>query len=96
VALRSGVHFVKVNPHSTTVDCSGCGTKVPKTLCVRLHQCHKCGLELARDENAAINILNKGLTTVGLTVAACGRLSGRTPNEAGMPNSDVRMLPLYS
>jgi putative transposase len=42
VALRSGVHFVKVSPHNTTVDCSGCGTKVPKTLSVRLHECPKC------------------------------------------------------
>ena len=96
VALRSGVHFVKVNPHSTTVDCSSCKTKVPKTLSVRLHQCPKCGIEIDRDENAAINILHKGLTTLGLTVAACGRLSDYTPNEAGIPNSDVRMLTVYS
>jgi putative transposase len=96
VAGRSGVHFVKVSPHNTTVDCSQCGTKVPKTLSVRLHQCPKCSLELDRDENAAINILYKGLTTVGLTVAAYGRLSGCTPDEVGMPNSDVRMLALYS
>lgn len=96
VALRSGVHFVKVNPHSTTVDCSECGTKVPKTLSVRLHQCPKCELELDRDENAAINILNKGLTAVGLTVAAYRRLSGCTPDEIGMPLSDVGKLTLYS
>ncbi|MBD0363586.1 MAG: transposase [Coleofasciculus sp. C3-bin4] len=96
MALRSGVHFVKVNPHGTTRDCSACGTKVPKTLSVRLHQCPKCELELDRDENAAINILYKGLTAVGLTVAAYRRLSGCTPYEVGMPNSDVRMLTLYS
>jgi hypothetical protein len=29
-------------------------------------------------------------------VAACGRLSDYTPNQAGIPNSDVRMLTLYS
>ncbi len=96
VAVKRGVYFVKVSPHGTTIDCSSCGTKVPKILSVRLHQCPKCDLELDRDENAAINILYKGLTTVGLTVTACGRLSGCTPNEAGMPNSDVRMLALYS
>lgn len=96
VALRCSVHFVKVSPHGTTVDCSSCSTKVPKTLSIRLHQCPKCGLELDRDENAAINILYKGLTTVGLTVAACGRLSGCTPDEAGMPGSDIRKLVLYS
>ncbi len=58
VALRSGVHFVKVSPHNTTVNCSRCGTKVPKTLSVRLHECSKCNLEMDRDENAAINILS--------------------------------------
>jgi putative transposase len=96
VALRSGVHFVKVNPHNTTVDCSGCGTKVPKTLSVRLHQCPKCELELDRDENAAINIVQKGLTAVGLTVAAYRRLSGCTPDEVGMPSNDVGKLTPYS
>jgi len=96
VALRSGVHFVKVSPHNTTVDCSGCSTKVPKTLSVRLHQCPKCELEMNRDENAAINILYKGLTAVGLTVAAYGRLSGCTPDEVGMLNSDIRKPTLYS
>ena len=85
VALRCGIHFVKVSPHNTTVNCSSCGTKVPKTLSVRLHECPKCNLEMDRDENAAINILYKGLTAVGLTVAAYRRLSGCTPDEVGMP-----------
>ena len=70
VAVKCGVHFVKVNPHNTTQDCSRCGTKVPKTLSVRLHECTKCGLSMDRDENAALNILVLGLETVGLTVAA--------------------------
>ncbi len=52
--------------------------------------------EMDRDENAAINILYKELTAVGLTVAACGRLSGCTPDDVGMPSSDVGKLPLYS
>lgn len=96
VAVRCGVHFVKVSPHNTTVNCSGCGTKVPKTLAVRLHECPKCNLEMDRDENAAINILHKALTAVGLTVAAYGRLGDCTPVEVGMPDSDLRKLPLYS
>ena len=96
VALRSGVHFVKVSPHTTTIDCSQCGTKVPKTLSVRLHECPKCLLELDRDENAAVNILHKGLTAVGLTVAAYRRLSGYTPDEVGMPNCELGKLSLYS
>ncbi len=95
VALRSGVHFVKVSPHNTTVNCSRCGTKVPKTLSVRLHECSKCNLEMDRDENAAINILNKALTAVGLTVAAYRRLSGYTPDEVGMPDCEVGKPLLY-
>ncbi len=74
VVVKYGVHLVKVNPHNTSQNCSGCGTKVPKTLSVRLHQCPKCGLEMDRDENAAINILVKALNAVGLTVSACGTL----------------------
>ena len=96
VALRSGVHFVKVSPYNTTVDCSRCGTKVPKTLSVRLHECSKCNLEMDRDENAAINVLYKALTAVGLTVAAYRRLSGSTPDEVGIPNCEVGKLSLYS
>jgi transposase, IS605 OrfB family, central region len=74
VVVKYGVHLVKVNPHNTSQNCSGCGTKVPKTLSVRLHQCPKCNLEMDRDENAAINILFLALKAVGLTVSACGAL----------------------
>jgi putative transposase len=77
VVVKYGVLLVKVNPHNTTQNCSGCGTKVPKTLSVRLHECPKCNLEMDRDENAAINILSKALQTVGLTVSACGALVNR-------------------
>lgn len=81
VAVKCGVLVVKVNPHSTSVDCSGCGTKVPKTLSIRIHQCPnpKCNLEIDRDENAAINILNRALSTVGLIVPACGGLEDTQP-----------------
>ena len=74
VVVKYGVHLVKVNPHNTSQNCSSCGTKVPKTLSVRLHECPKCSLEMDRDENAAINILMKALSAVGLTVPACGAL----------------------
>ncbi|HEY9848859.1 MAG TPA: transposase [Leptolyngbyaceae cyanobacterium] len=72
VAVKCGVHIVKVNPHNTSQDCSGCGVKVPKTLSVRTHCCPKCSLILDRDENAAINILNKALQAVGLIETAGG------------------------
>lgn len=72
VAVKRGVHVVKVPPHGTSQDCSGCGVKVPKTLSIRTHECHKCGLTMDRDENAAINILHRALNAVGLMVSARG------------------------
>ncbi len=52
--------LVEVPARNTTVDCSGCGHAVPKSLAVRTHRCDACGLVLDRDHNAAINILKKG------------------------------------
>ncbi|MFB2935103.1 RNA-guided endonuclease InsQ/TnpB family protein [Aerosakkonemataceae cyanobacterium BLCC-F154] len=79
VAVKCGVHIVKVNPHNTSQDCSGCGVKVPKALSVRTHCCPKCNLVLDRDENAAINILIKALQAVGLIASAGGGLVRRQP-----------------
>jgi len=76
VAVKRGVRVVKVKPHGTTVDCSTCGWKVPKTLEIRIHDCPKCLTVLERDFNAAINILIRAIQAVGLTVSACvGKLS---------------------
>jgi len=72
VAVKRGIRVVKVTPYGTSVDCSSCGAKVPKTLSIRLHQCYQCGLEMDRDENAALNILMRALKAVGLIVSACG------------------------
>jgi putative transposase len=55
-AERAGLLAIAVNPNGTSQNCSGCGTKVPKTLSDRLHVCPECGLTLDRDHNAAINI----------------------------------------
>jgi len=79
VAVKCGIRVVKVTPHGTSVDCSNCGAKVPKTLSIRLHQCHRCGLEMDRDENAALNILMRALNAVGLIVSACGGQENTQP-----------------
>ncbi|MEG3939982.1 transposase [Microcoleus sp. S36b_A3] len=55
---------VAVNPQYTSQECSSCGVIVKKTLSTRTHVC-KCGCILARDENAARNILSRGLGTIG-------------------------------
>jgi putative transposase len=57
---------VAVNPQYTSQECSSCGAIVKKTLSTRTHVC-KCGCVMDRDENAARNILSRGLSTVGHT-----------------------------
>jgi putative transposase len=57
---------VAVNPQYTSSECSSCGEIVKKTLSTRTHVC-KCGCVMDRDENAARNILSRGLGTVGHT-----------------------------
>ncbi len=55
---------VAVNPQYTSQKCSNCGAIVKKSLSVRTHVC-KCGCNLNRDENAALNILNLALQARG-------------------------------
>jgi putative transposase len=62
-----GVATVAVAPHYTSQNCSNCGEVVKKSLSQRTHRCHKCGFVLDRDWNAAINILELALRTVGHT-----------------------------
>ena len=57
---------VAVNPQYTSQECSSCGEIVKKTLSTRTHTC-RCGCVMDRDENAARNILSRGLSTVGHT-----------------------------
>lgn len=63
---------IAVAPQYTSQDCSGCGTRVKKTLSIRTHVCPKCNLVIDRDENAALNILAKGLNQAGLTLSTVG------------------------
>jgi len=72
-AAEAGIWAVEVNPKNTTQVCSGCGSTVPKTLAVKKHKCPRCGLIIDRDINAAKNILQLALNTVGTTgINACG------------------------
>ncbi|MGB3238548.1 MAG: transposase, partial [Geitlerinemataceae cyanobacterium] len=70
---------VAVVPAYTSQDCSACGKRVKKSLSTRTHVC-ECGGVLDRNENAARNILMKGLRTVGHT----GSL-GLVPSKAWEP-----------
>ena len=64
--FKYGRITVAVPPHNTSQNCSNCGEKVIKSLSTRTHVC-KCGFVEDRDVNAAINILKRGLNTVGHT-----------------------------
>lgn len=63
-AESAGTYVVAVNPRGTSQRCSGCGEVVKKTLAQRIHSCPKCGLELNRDHNAALNIIALGMSAV--------------------------------
>lgn len=72
---------IAVPPHYTSQDCSACGQTVKKSLSVRTHVC-ECGCDLDRDHNAAINILQRGLSTVGHTgIYALGDLTATLAGE---------------
>ncbi len=64
---KYGKLTIAVAPHNTSQNCSNCGEKVQKSLSTRTHICNHCGYTEDRDINAAINILQKGLSTVGHT-----------------------------
>ncbi|MEI8307216.1 MAG: RNA-guided endonuclease TnpB family protein [Chloroflexales bacterium] len=63
-AEEAGRRVILVNPKNTTKLCSTCGEIVPKALSVRVHTCPVCGLVMDRDENAALNILQRGLLSL--------------------------------
>jgi putative transposase len=56
-----------VPPQNTTIDCFDCKRPVQKTLSTRTHGCPHCGSVRCRDENAAWNILERGLRLAGLS-----------------------------
>ena len=74
------IPVIAVPPQFTSQDCSGCGTRVKKSLSVRTHICPACGLVLDRDENAALNILHAGLCILFL-MAFAGTLGHRGTSE---------------
>jgi putative transposase len=63
---KNGCHVVTVDPEGTTKECASCGTLSKKPLWVREHSCPTCGFTADRDENAAYNVLDRGLERLGV------------------------------
>jgi len=59
-----GIQILAVPPHYSSQKCSICATIVQKSLSMRTHICHGCGVVLDRDHNAARNILEKALSSI--------------------------------
>jgi len=74
---KYGKVTVAVSPYNTSQNCSSCGEKVQKSLSTRTHICPHCNYVEDRDINAAINILQKGLSTVGHTGLCCKDRDGK-------------------
>ncbi len=58
-AEEAGTLVEYVSAYNTTQLCSRCGKRVPKILATRIHKCPYCGLNLTRDHNSAITILQR-------------------------------------
>lgn len=95
VAVKRGKVAVGEDPNGTSQDCSSCGETVKKTLAERVHSCPNCGINIDRDLNAAINILNRVIKPLGLTVSGCGGYSDTSPKKQQL--SIVRLgSPFYT
>ena len=79
VAVKRGKWAIGDDPKGTSIECSGCGERVEKTLKDRVHNCPHCGLVIDRDWNSGKNILNRVQRTLGRTFAGCGGYSVTSP-----------------
>ena len=79
--------LVKVSAKNTSKTCNTCGYVNPKVvLGVEQWKCPICGESHDRDINAAKNILNKGVTSLGIV----GRERAESTNACGEPRSSAK------
>ena len=79
--------LVKISAKNTSKTCHTCGYVNPKVvLGVEHWKCPICGESHDRDINAAKNILNKGVTSLGIV----GRERAESINAYGEPRGSVK------
>ncbi|MFT4930519.1 MAG: IS605 OrfB family transposase [Natronomonas sp.] len=61
-----GTHVVQVEARDTTKECASCGVETAKPIWGREHSCPGCGFKTDRDANAAMNVLQRGFSELGL------------------------------
>jgi putative transposase len=79
VAVKCGKWAQQGNARGTSIECSGCGERVEKTLKDRVHHCPHCALMMDRDVNSGINILKRVQGTLGRAFSGCGGLEVTLP-----------------
>ena len=79
--------LVKVSAKNTSKTCHTCGYVNPKVILgVEKWKCPVCSFEHHRDINATLNILNKGVTSLGVV----GRERAENTNACGVPRSTAK------
>ncbi|HEY7349688.1 MAG TPA: transposase [Ktedonobacterales bacterium] len=63
--VLAGKELVELDERDTSKTCSGCGAKQDMPLYKRTYRCETCGLVMDRDENSAVNILQRSLARLG-------------------------------
>ena len=58
-AESAGMRVIKVDARNTSKTCSDCGNIQDMPLSERTYTCNRCGMQMDRDINASINILNR-------------------------------------
>ena len=58
-AESAGMKVIKVDARNTSKECSNCGNIQEMPLSERIYICNRCGMQMDRDINASINILNR-------------------------------------
>ncbi len=58
-AESAGMKVIKVDARDTSKECSSCGNIQEMPLSERIYICNRCGMQIDRDINASINILNR-------------------------------------